>query len=300
MKTAPKIVRLSLALGVLALSVVACDLGKLTNQATASAVAVATVLSTPEIELRGEAVAGFDASVPDFDGGLVFDGGLPFDAGVTVPPQNLVTLYFGNKGPSLDTAPTGVPGATVTLTEVGGASYPLEDLGGGNYGLGDAGFAYKSNATYDFTIVHNNTTYVAEVERVPAQERIAEFHPAAGYVELTAGQAFSFTRPEPPSNQEPALGFVTVFPVSSSGGKGEPTYTNIPSTPLQFLKLVVAPTDWKKPVVEIPGTAFPNADSNYVIILQSAKLGGPKSDNLFTGSAILAGTADVAIVKTRP
>ena len=44
---------------------------------------------------------------------------------------------------------------------------------------------------------------------------------------------------------------------------------------------------------------FPDPDMNYIVVFQSAKLGGPKSDNLFSGSAILAGTADVAIIKTR-
>lgn len=292
MKTPSNLVRLTLCLALLLLIPAACDL----NQLTASEVAVATVLSTPPIELRGEAVAGqgLDAGLP------ALDGGLPFDAGVTIPKQTLVTLYFGNKGPGLDQAPTGITGASVTLQEVGGPTFTLEEVGGGTYALGDAGFAYKSGATYDFSIAHNNATYLAEVANVPQEERVPQFHPAAGYVELTAGQPFAFTRPEPPAGQNSPLGFVSVFPVDSSSGKGDPTYTNLPQTPLQFLKLVVAPGDWTKQQMEIPGTAFPLPDKNYVIILQSAKLGGPKSSNLFTGSAIIAGAADVAIVKTRP
>jgi len=298
MKTPSKIVLVIFSLAALTLGAAACDLGKLTNQATASAVAVGTVLYTPPTEVKGDALA-VDAGLPDFDGGLVFDGGILTDAGVTVPAQTLVALYFGNKGPTLDTAPTGVPGATVTLQVVGGASYTLDDQGGGNYALSpDAGFTYQSGATYDFTIVNNNTTYVAEVDKVPDIERIAAFHPAAGYVELNAGSPLAFTRPEPPSGQELPLAFINVIPVSKSGG-GDPTYTNVPSTPLQFLKLVVAPGDWKQQAMEIPGTAFPEPGANYIVILQSAKLGGPKSDNLFTGSPILAGTADIAIVKTR-
>jgi hypothetical protein len=34
--------------------------------------------------------------------------------------------------------------------------------------------------------------------------------------------------------------------------------------------------------------------------MQTARLGGPTSKNLFIGSAIFAGTAEVGIVKTRP
>lgn len=298
MKTPSKIVRVVLSLVALAVGAVACDLGKLTNQATASAVAVGMVLYTPPTEVKGDALA-FDAGLNQLDAGITFDGGIIADAGVTIPAQTIVALYFGNKGANLDTAPTGVAGATVTLQEVGGGTYTLDDKGGGNYSLSmDAGFTYKSGATYDFTIVNANQTYVAEVEKVPDIEHIAAFHPAAGYVELNAGDAFTFTRPEPPSGEELPLGFINVIPVTQSGGGGT-TYTNVPSTPLQFLKLVVAPGDWKKQSVEIPGTAFPEPGTNYLIILQSAKLGGPKSDNLFTGSPIIAGTADIAIVKTR-
>ena len=89
--------------------------------------------------------------------------------------------------------------------------------------------------------------------------------------------------------------------ISRDGKQGDPTYTNVPKTPVEFLKLVVAPgKPWQETQVTIPGSAFPDKEKNYVILLQSAKLGGPVGENLFTGSAIIAGTADVGIVKTRP
>jgi hypothetical protein len=303
MNTSPTITRPALAaLALLAGS--ACDFQKIGNQATAKTVAVSTLLTTPPIEVKGAAIAGngLDASLPDLDAGLLFDGGISFgDAGLTIPAQNLAFVFLGQRqGESIDSAPAGTPGAIATLKEVGGPTFPLDDQGGGAYGLSpDAGFVYKPNATYQFEFALNNQTYVAEVERVPSKENIPEFHPAAGYVELNAGQSMTFVRPDPPQGQSRNFGFVNVFPINNEGSQGQPTYTNIPTTPLGFLKLLLAPTDWTKTSVEIPGTAFPNPDSNYIVVLQSAKLGGPKSDNLFTGSAILAGTADVAIVKTR-
>jgi hypothetical protein len=291
MKTPLKFVCAGFCLAALAVVAVACDL----NQLTANNVVVATILSSPAIEVRGQALAGIglDGSVPDVDGGI------PIDAGVTIPPQNVVTVFFGTKGPGLDTAPTGIAGATVTLQEVGGGTFPLSDVGGGTYALVDGGFAYASGATYNFNIVHNNTTFVAEVAKVPMQERVPAFHPPAGYVELQAGTPFAFTRPEPAPGEELPLAFINVYAVSAQGTSKDPTYSTLPSTPLQFLKLVVAPSDWKKQQMEIPGTAFPDPQKNYVVVLQSAKLGGPKSSNLFTGSAVVAGTADVAIIKTR-
>lgn len=295
MKTALKI-----GLGVL-IAASACDLGK---QLTAKSLTVATLLSTPAVGLSPSAVALPDASIPNFsDAGFTFDAGAFLaDAGVTVPPQTIAYLFFGQRqGDSIDVAPVGIPGAKVTLSEVGGKSWPLTESGNGNYQLygEDAGFTYKDSATYDFTIEQGGVTYVAEVEKVPARENITQFHPAAGYIDQTAGQPFMFTRPEPQSGVDLNLGFITVFPVTRDGSKLTPTYTNVPTTPLDFLKLVLAPQEWKSTNVTIPGTAFPSGSTNYIIVLQSVKTGGPKSDNLFTGSAILAGTADIGIVKTR-
>lgn len=304
MNTSPTIT----LLGFTILSLCACDLQKIGNQAAAKTVAVSTLLTTPAIEVKGAAIAGngLDASIPAFDGGLALDAGVFLtDAGLFIPVQNLAFVFFGQRqGDNPDSAPVGTPGATAKLKEVGGPTFSLDDQGSGTYVLSpDAGFLYKPNATYQFEFGLNNQTYLAEVLNVPGKETIPEFHPAAGYIELDAGAGsdagvFRFIRPDPPQGQNRNFGFVNVFAVSARG-QGAPTYSNIPTTPLGFIKLLLAPTDWTTTNVEVPGFAFPDPDTNYVVVFQSAKLGGPKSDNLFSGSAILAGTADVAIIKTR-
>jgi len=200
---------------------------------------------------------------------------------------------------SQDLAPTPTTGADVRLTERGGSSWKLAETGNGNYLVdGDAGFVYVANASYDFAITSAGNSYTASLENAPPPERIAAFHPASSYVDQAAGAAFVFARPDPPAGQERNLGFVTVFSVSDSGQKGDVTWTNVPKTPLDYLKLVVAPTDWKQTTVTVPGTAFPNPSTWYVIMMQSAKLGRPASDNLFLASGILAGTADFGVVRT--
>lgn len=310
MKIAPKMLRLfSLALLVSAFAV-ACDLQKTANQISARTVVVATVLSTPPVTIKPEAIAGIDASIPSFDAGIVFDGGLPIDfrdAGIPIPAQNVVVLFLGQRqGDSLDVAPTGVAGAQVTLQQAGGAAFRLTESGGGNYLLSgeDAGFKYQSNATYSFSVLSAGETYVAEVAQVPPEERIGAFESSRGFIDQTAGQPLTFVRPEPAPGQRLNLGFVNVFPIDPSGKQSPmPTYTNVPTTPLQFLKLigdaVGAQTEYRAQSITIPGTAFPDRDRNYIVLFQSAKTGGPKSDNLFSGSAIIAGTAAVGIVKTR-
>ncbi len=293
------------AVALTALLVAACDLQKTANQISARSVVVATLLATPPVTLKPEAIA--------FDAGFTLDASLPdagisfADAGVTIPPQNVVLVFFGQRqGEGLDVAPTGVTGAQVTLNQVGGASFKLNETGGGNYLLAgeDAGFKYTSSATYQFTIVSANQTYVAEVEQVPPEERIPSFESSRGFIDQPANTPLTFVRPEPPPGQKLNLGFVNVFPIDASGNQSPmPTYTNVPTTPLQFLKLigdaVGAQTEYRAQSVTIPATAFPQAGKNYLIVFQSAKTGGPKSDNLFTGSAIIAGTAAIGIVKTR-
>lgn len=320
MTPSPTFTRAVLTAAAAATLATACDLQKISDQATARTVAVSTLLSTPSIEVRREALAlnGLDASLPAFDAGALagLDAGALFadagallgDAGIVVtsdglviPAQHLAFVFFGQrKGDDLKSAPVGTPGATATLKQVGGPSFQLADQGEGAYALlPDAGFSYVPGATYQFEFAFQAKTYVAQVDDVPRSEDIPQFHPPEGYLELDAGTGFLFTRPDPPSGQLRSYGFVNVFPISIRGEQGAPTFSNIPTTALGFLKLVVAPTEWQRTIVEIPGSAFPNPDTNYVVVLQSAKLGGPLSNNLFTGSAILAGTADVAIVKTR-
>lgn len=305
MKFAPKFVFVALWL-VLA---TACDIQKTANQLTARSTVVATILATPNLTLKPQAIAGFDAGRFAFDAGFLADAGLPdvSDAGVPVPAQNMVSVFFGQReGDGLDLAPRGVSGATVALRETGGRSFSLNEAGGGSYVLnvGDAGFRYAANATYRIEIQHAGETYAAEVATVPAEERIAAFEVATGFVDVVAGQALTLMRAEPAPGQRLNLGFVSVFPIDLTGKQApNPTYTNLPATPLQFLKLLGdtlgAQTEYRAVSVTIPGAAFPEPNRNYLILFQSAKTGGPVTENLFAGSAIIAGTAAVGVVKTR-
>ena len=280
----------------------ACDLQKTGNQLTANNVLVATLLSTPAIVMDPLAMAGVDGG---FDAGMFpADSGYSFDAGtLTIPPQTAAYVFFGKRtSDSLDVAPVAEPNAEISVQPAGGAAVTLKNEGSGNYSktsVEDATFKYASGKTYDFTATAGGATFVGEVENAPVMENITQFHPSKGFIEQAVNTPITFSRPDPPSGQERNLGFVNVFPISDQGNKGEPTYTNVPTTPLGFLKLVALPTEWKQTQVTVPGTAFPEAKKTYVVVFQSVKLGGPKSDNLFTGSAILAGTADIAVVRTK-
>jgi hypothetical protein len=309
--------RLVAVVGVAGAMLASCDaFNHASARAAAPHVMVATVLHTPEIDIPLAAIAGLDASfpmfdggIPDFDGGFPFDGGFTFDAGgfnfsldggITIPAQTALLAFFGTHT-DLNSAPTGEPGALLTAG-TSSTTWALKDQGGGTYTLtsvDDATLQYTPHVTWTFAADAGGVTFSGGVDDAPGSEHIFQLHPDAGYIELAAGTDYVLTRPDPPEGQTRDLGFVTVFPVDQQGRQLEPTYTDVPKTPLEFLKLAAAPSSWQTTIITIPGkTAFPNAQENYVILLQTAKLGLGGTDNLFLGSPIIAGAADVGVVKT--
>ncbi|MDY7225136.1 hypothetical protein [Hyalangium rubrum] len=269
----------------------ACDLGKTVDQISAETVMVGTLLSTPDVPLSPEAAAGLD-------GGFQLDGG---QSTVTIPGQTVAFLFLGTREDENST-PSGLTGATVSVQPKNGQAVSLSSDGAGAYSRSsntDEKLTYQSGATYTFTAERSGERYVGVVENSPAQERIAALHPASGVVRISANTPLSFDRADPPSNQDRTIGFVTVVPVSASGQQGQPTYSNVPTAPLDFIKLVAFPAEWKEKTVSIPGTAFPDPQQTYLVTFQAVRTGGPESSNLFLGSAILTGTADVGVVRTQ-
>jgi hypothetical protein len=279
------------AVAVCLVAPLACDLEKTANQISAQTVMVGTLLSTPDVAISPEAAAGFD-------GGIGRDGG---QSSFTIPGQTVAVLFLGTRKGAND-VPEGLTGATVSLQINTTQKVSLTADGAGSYSRssnGDATLKYQDGATYEFIAEHGGQKFVGQVKDAPAQENIQPLHPTGGVVRMGANTELAFDRADPPAGQERTLGFVTVVPVSDSGQQGEPTYTNVPKTPLDFLKLAAVPVDWKQKRVVIPGTAFPMSKQTYMVIFQSVRTGGPQSDNLFLGSALLAGTADVGVVRTQ-
>lgn len=285
-----------------ALLAAGCDL---VSKTLAKKAMVATLLGTPEVRITAAMIAdqaGFDGGITFGDAGFVIN---PGDAGYTVPSQTIAFAFLGERvGDTFDVTPKPVTGATVTLEPAAGGSVALKELGGGTYQLTsveNAQLVYAGASTYDFKAIIAGEAFIGSVENTPPQERVEAFHPASGFLEQRVNQPYTFTRPAPPATQEKRnLGFVTVVPIST-GGQGTPTYTNVPKEVTGFLKLASGlDAEWRAAEITIPGSAFPEPNQNYLILLQSAKLGGTKGTNLFIGSAVIAGAGEVAIVRTRP
>jgi hypothetical protein len=279
------------ALAACFLTPLACDLGKTVDQIGAETVMVGTLLSTPDVAISPEAVAGLD-------GGFQSDGG---QSSFTIPGQTVAFVFLGTREGE-NSNPQGLTGATVTVQPQGGQAVTLTSDGSGAYSrssTSDEKLTYKSGATYDFIAVRNGTRFEGNVENSPAQEKIDALHPPSGVVRISANTPLTFERGEPPSGQDRTIGFVTVVPISEGGDQGTPTYSNVPTGPLEFLSLVAFPADYKQKTVNIPATAFPMPQQTYLVTFQAVRAGGPESSNLFLGSALLAGTADIGVVRTQ-
>jgi hypothetical protein len=286
-----KRILLSAAATALLLTPLACNF----DQLLAEKVMVGTLLSTPDVDVSLVAMAGGDA-------GTLPDGGIPpGEERITIPGQTAAFVFLATRNGEQG-SPEPITDATVRIEAQNGTPITLENKGVGTYGLtsafgDDGGVKYQNGATYNFVAVHGGNSHVGQVKDAPALERIEMLHPAGGYVRHVANQTLTLVRPAN-SGKERTLGFVTVFPIGADGEKGQPTYTNMPKEPLDFLQLVTATGDWQKASLPIPGSAFPQRDSNYLVVFQTAQLGGPQSDNLFTGSTLLVGTADLGLVHT--
>lgn len=286
-----KRILLSAAATALLLTPLACNF----DQLLAEKVMVGTLLSTPDVDVSLNAMAGLDA-------GTLPDGGVPEDERLTIPGQTAAFVFFATRNGEQGGTPEPLADATVHIETQNGSPITLENKGLGTYSLtsdfaDDAGVKYQNGATYNFVAVHGGNSHVGQVKDAPALERIETLHPAGGYVRHVANQGLTLQRPST-GGKERTLGFVTVVPLGANGEKGEPTYTNVPKEPLEFLEIVALPTEWKQSTLSIPGSAFPQKDSNYLVIFQTVQLGGPQSNNLFTGSAMLVGTADLGLVHT--
>jgi hypothetical protein len=289
---------LSAAVTALLLSPLACDFEKTGSQLFAEKVMVGTLLSTPDIDISVEAMYGLDA-------GTRPDGGFSGER-ITIPGQTAAFVFFATRDGEQG-KPEPIDDATARIELQDGSTLNLENMGMGAYSYtsdfsGDGGMKYQSGATYRFVAAHGGRAHVGKVEKAPSLEEIGGLHPPEGYVRHTANEGLTLQRPTV-RGQERTLGFITVFPLGKDGSKGQPTYTNLPKEPLDFVELVAFPdetNEWKKSSITIPGSAFPLRDSNYLVVFQTAKNGGPESNNLFIGSTMLVGTADVGLVHTKP
>jgi hypothetical protein len=280
---------LSLCVAVSLVAPLACDL----EQLTAENVMVGTLLSTPEVKVSPTAAAGVDGGIYTADGG---------EAMITIPSQTAALVFFGTRDGQGSSPINPIANATVTLQPAGGKAVNLSADGVGLYSRTNSGeggeLKYQPHTTYDFVVTSGGEKFVGRVEDAPPQEQVAALHPAEGIIRRNANQPFSFTRKTLAANEERTVGFVTVFPIGKDGERGDATYTDVPSDPLGLLSLVALPAEWKKDQVTIPATAFPERDQTYMIVFQTVRTGGPETSNLFIGSALLAGTADVGILQT--
>jgi hypothetical protein len=269
----------------------------LIKSAESDKVLAATVLATPNYDFSFLLP---DASLPS----------LPFDAGIptftpALPSETVAQVFFGQRASDPTAQPTGIAGASVKLS-INGTSFDIADQGQGNYSLtslDNSAFVYQPNVTYEITVTNGSDTFTGSVTG-PDKDPIEQFaaqaaaHPGVPMTQQTNAPLL-LTR----TNAED-VAFTTVFPVALAG-QGQPTYTDMPTTPLDLLDLIANDGPWRTKVITIPGAndpagrtaAFPYAGTYYAVTVVAVKKGST-SNNLFTASAFLVGKADMYVVVT--
>lgn len=235
-------------------------------------------------------------AVPGLDGG-------PAAVGTSV--------FFGNRPTETTPEPVPVDGAKVTVSDAEGLSVSAPEQGtdAGLYVVRSigGGLRYDQNALYTFNIVDNmGTTYTAQ-GTAPAREHVAQLEanftddggvPLPVFAQAPVSQPFTLSRSAQPTNGQLDVAFVAVFSIQSGTPSAQPTWTNAPQTPVEFLTLITNDAQWRTTSVQIPGSAFPTAGF-YVVSLTAVNRGSATSNDLFLGSAILLGTGTAGVVDIR-
>lgn len=261
-----------------------CDLF---DQLRADKIAMATLLKTPDIEnpANGETIDGattFTLFFGQIDPQGIASGSTDSFSGLK---DAEVTLEF--KDPE--------SGDTVSLNvaDQGGGSYTLESLTAEK-------LVYHSDTEYTVVIKHEGSTYKLAAE-APKAQRIALFEGSTPPVleGHPAGQDLEVARLVEGSNSENPIGFVSLSPLD--GDSSSSTYTNLPSTAVDFLKLALDPEPWKQDSFTIEGKNFAK-DASYMLTLSTVENGKQAKDDdtsaVFASSFFLVGNADGGVVLT--
>jgi hypothetical protein len=235
---------------------------------------------------------------------------VPLPDGGVGPSVAGLALFFGSRPPGVTTtAPTGIAGATVTVTDTEGVSAACADQGNGEYLVTslDGGLRYDPSATYTFTVVSQGTTYRAsgsstQPETVPAFEQSTTLFDGGIdlpiFTTIPANSQYVVQRTVPAGGAKLNVAFVAVNALTSGTPSATPTWTNAPQTPLALLDLLVDDSSFRTPTVTIPGTAFPNSGL-YLVSLTAVQEGNQISSNLFLGSTVLIGAGSAGILQAQ-
>jgi hypothetical protein len=281
-------------------------MGKSVNKLRLTVLALFVALAAGSCDLIQSAqstkvLAGMVLHVPPYDLAdiPIPDAGIPFsfDGGMTTPEQTLVEVFFGERSnTSFTDPPKGLAGAAVKLS-FQGATVDLSDKGGGNYSVSTAengNLQYAPDIDYTLTVVSGGETFTARV-KAPEPEEIAQlderFWPLDVESNLDPDQNLELTRTSTEN-----IAFTTVTPISATSQ--DPSYTDVPTEPRDLLDLVANDARWKQQPINVPKSPAFDQPNTYYLINVIAVTKGSVSDNLFTASTFLAGTADLGVAVT--
>jgi len=255
------------------------------------------VSCSPDKKPAREVMLGIVWDAPEADFETAFRAAHP-DAGTlpsyVVPAETSARLFFGELDEDDANDVTGIDDATAVL-KVKEVEVPMENEGSG--GFLAPGFVYAPGEPHSMTATRAAKSFVVEVQSAPARETVALFHEgaaASGELLHPTGTPLTLQR----SAGAEGLGFVTVMPVDVEGFREEQVYSTLPDG-LAAYRTLLNPTSYTQTSLTIPGDAFSQPNTVYLVYFTKA-LTGEASEGLEGTSNLVAGVADVGVVRTPP
>ncbi len=220
-----------------------------------------------------------------------------------VTQSGLVTaqVFFGERQSDLTAAPTGLDGATVTLSATDGSAtstyslLPVSAKGAGWYqATGSVRFT-PGTTMFQFKAVYQSEEFSGSVQA-----------PTAAAITGLQNQMFtprssSMTSPLTLTRAGTDPAFYAVVKASVSADLANATCTNAPVNDAgKLVQFVLDDSAWTVPSFDLPATpCFPGA-GDYAVSLTTVAKSTDVSSNLFLGSAVIAGAADAGGLVVTP
>jgi hypothetical protein len=291
-----------LLLGLAACSPFALSCDQLVQQLEAKDFAVAVLLATPSVPnpknpsamLSGAATLSVFVGATDV---TKISGNKPSADAISPESDATVSIEFTPK--------SGTTPISVSVPSKGSGVYAVTSK--------ESMLTLEDGTAYTVTIARAGQTYVLTGTSLATPPKIKEFEDPSPKVipnyDYVARNGFTVTRdPTKDDTNLNPVAFVAMQAIdsnttaSSTPASSGLTYSNVPTTPLGFLELVLDKSKWQANTFPIPVEKFAAA-TPYLITMTGVSDGKNPITNgssaLFAGSTFLIGTADAGGVVTK-
>ncbi len=215
--------------------------------------------------------------------------------GDTITSATTAQLFFGERQSDLSQPPTPLAASSATLSWDGaaaGAASLTAVTGKAGWYQASSGIAYAAGTRYTFKVVYQGEEFSGAVQ-APSPSRITNADATTHVFEPGAygGTSLTVTRDVSGGAAD------AIYAAFRSDDLAHATCDNAPFDDAgKFVQFVLDDAAWKVTSFVLPKSpCFPSLGT-YAVTLTTVEKSTDVSSNLFLGSAVLAGSADVAVL----